>query len=132
MNLSRLFISCLSLCLTGTAPASAEETVPVMVGGEATLDACGTLGAVTGLDPQGDNTLTVRNGPGTRYAAIDFLPPDRKVWICDQTGEWFAVVYAADGQTECNVSSPQAERAVYDGPCSAGWVSGRYVTILAG
>ena len=132
MVASRFFISCLSISLTCTAPAIAEEKVPVMVGGEPTLDACGTLGAVAGPDPQGDNTLTVRNGPDTRYSDIDLLPPDRRVWICDQNGEWFAVVYATDGDTECKVSSPQAERAIYDGPCSAGWVFRRYITILAG
>lgn len=112
--------------------ALAQDGAPVMVGGEPSLDACGIYGAVSGLDPQGDNYLSVRLGPGTRYQRIDRLGPDQKLWICDQNGNWLGVVYTKDGALDCGVAKPQAMRAPYDGPCKVGWVYKTYVTPLAG
>ncbi len=127
-----LYMSGLALGLACAAPSVAQDEVPVMVGGDETLDACNTLGAVTGLDPQGDNFLSVRAGPGTEYERTDQLGPGRKLWLCDQRGDWLAIVYNNADGSECGVSSPQAEWLPYDGPCNAGWVFKSYVTVIAG
>ena len=112
--------------------AFAQDGATVMVGGEPSMDACSMYGAVSGLDPQGDNYLSVRLGPGTQHQRIDRLGPDQKLWICDQKGNWLGVVYTKDDTLDCGVSSPQAARAPYSGPCKAGWVYKKYVTLLAG
>lgn len=122
----------IALGLAASPAALAQEAIPVQVGGEPTLDACGGYGAVTGLDPQGDNFLSVRAGPGTRHARIDRLGPDRPLWLCDRKGNWIGVVYATEPDQDCRVSAPQATRAPYDGPCKSGWVYEKYVTQLAG
>jgi hypothetical protein len=40
--------------------------VPILIGGNDKLDACGSTGEVVGLDPKGDGFLSVQSGPGGR------------------------------------------------------------------
>lgn len=115
--------------LAGAAPPRA---VPVLVGGDATLDACGSLGAVRGLKADGDGFLAVRSGPGAGYAMTDKLGEGREVMMCDQRGEWIAVVYGDSRPGRCAVGSPIAERRPYRGPCRSGWVHGRWIELMAG
>ena len=63
-----------------------EPQVPVMVGGEADLDACDAVGTVSGLKPTRGNTLSVRSGPGREHNRIDGLAPGTRVWLCDRKG----------------------------------------------
>ena len=112
------------------APAAlAQDGVPVMLDDQGE-DACGT-GIVTGLNPAGDNYLTVRSGPGSDYAGIDRLEPDTLVAMCDSDGDWIGIVYGGD---ECRGGSPAAvtQNGPYEGPCGSGWVFGQYVQLLAG
>jgi hypothetical protein len=106
--------------------------VPVYVGGEADLDACGGLGEVSGLDPAGDAFLAVRAGPSRRYAERDRLREGQRLWFCDQRGPWIGVVYGPSDATDCQVSSPAPTRHAYGGPCRSGWVHERFVALLAG
>lgn len=102
------------------------------VGGEPDLDACGALGEVSGLDPAGDHFLSLRSGPGARYAELARLHTGQRLWLCEQRGAWLGVVFGQDEGTDCRVSSPSPGRRPYRGPCRSGWVHERYVTLLAG
>ena len=56
-------------------------------------DACCRFGKVRGLDPNGDNFLSVRTGPGTSYDEIDRIYNGDGVSICTQQGKWLRVKY---------------------------------------
>jgi hypothetical protein len=115
--------------------ASPPKDVPVRIGGTPDLDACPSNAQVTGLDPRGDNFLAVRSRPSRSGRELARLPGGHAVWACDETadGEWTGVVYAPPGRdVDCGVGTPSARRQVYRGPCRAGWVASRYLTIVAG
>lgn len=119
-----------SVFLVGGAVAG-QLDVGVLVGGEPDFDACGAWGEVTGLNPDGDNFLSVRSGPGSDYEEIDRVGPKQGLFLCDERGSWIGVVYTRTSQ-DCGVSSPVARQRVYDGPCAHGWVLKKYVKFLAG
>ena len=99
------------------------------------LDACLSVGQVTGLNPRGDNYLTVRAEPRPGAAEKDRIGPGREVWLCDAAGEWLGVVYGSDreqGAGACKVGSPVASVRPYPGPCRWGWVHSRYIKVIAG
>lgn len=121
----------LALCANASV-AARPRAVPVTVGGDAVLDACGSLGRVHGLKADGDGFLAVRAGPGAAYATTDKLGENREVMMCGQRGEWVAVVYADSRLGRCGVSAPIAERQPYRGPCKSGWVHGRWIELMAG
>lgn len=129
-------LSLLALLAPASPGAAQGLDVPVTVGGEAELDACDAVGEIVGLDPRGDNFLSVRSGPGgTPYREIDRLHTGDKVRLCEARGPWRGVVYAPRDRTggaECGVSSPIPRRAPYAGPCRAGWIHHRYVRSMAG
>ncbi len=56
-------------------------------------DACSRSGRVRGLDPNGDNFLSIRTGPGTSYNEIDRIYNGDGVSICTQQGKWLRVKY---------------------------------------
>ncbi|BAV97234.1 hypothetical protein [Lysobacter enzymogenes] len=114
------------------ADAAPPRAVPVMVGGNDVLDACGSLGEVRGLRADGDGFLAVRNGPGAAYAMTDKLPEGREVMMCDQRGDWIAVVYRDARLGRCGVGSPIGKRQAYRGPCKSGWVHGKWIVLMAG
>jgi hypothetical protein len=120
------------------APLSAHSQqkdkidVPIMLGGDGDLDACGGLGVIVGLDPKGDGFLSVQSGPGGRpYREIDRLYNGNSVHICGQRGKWLSIVYPANGR-DCGISTPWPTRLPYTGPCRYGWVHSRYVRLTAG
>jgi hypothetical protein len=99
------------------------------------LDACLSVGQVSGLDPQGDNFLAVRAAPRPGAPERDRLGPGREIWICDDAGVWLGVVYGgnpAEGPGDCGVGTPSATVRPYPGPCRWGWVGSRFVTVIAG
>ena len=115
-------------------PCAAQSGVPVAVGGLPDMDACGTTADVVGLDPQGDNFLAVRSGPGTSYVMVDQLRTSEVVTVCEEGGDygvggWFGIVY---GPVDCGVAAPITPRQAYGGPCRSGWVWGEYLRPLAG
>ncbi|MFK3649075.1 hypothetical protein ACI2IY_11650 [Lysobacter enzymogenes] len=135
MKTSKSALTALALALFATATAgvaSPPRAVPVTVGGDAVLDACGSLGRVHGLKADGDGFLAVRAGPGAAYAMTDRLEESSEVMMCGQRGEWVAVVYADSGLGRCGVSAPIAERRPYRGPCKSGWVHGKWIELMAG
>jgi Caspase domain/Bacterial SH3 domain len=68
-------------------------------------DGCRKFGKVRGLDPNGDNFLSVRTGPGTGFTEVDRLYTGNGVNICSQQGKWLRVKYGG----------------------GTGWVYGKYV-----
>src|SRR5262249_37796991 len=97
--------------------------VPIAVGA-----AC-ARGEVIGLDPNGDNFLSVRSGPGGQpYREIDRLFSSNTVRICGRKAAWLAVVYSAGRQDSCYISSYGTARP-YEGPCQYGWVHSRYIKV---
>ena len=113
------------------ATAQSRIDVPIMLGGNGDEDACPSAGIIVGLNPRGDDFLSVRSGPGRLYAEKDRIHGGNAVHICDSRGGWMAVVYGGDGRG-CGVSSPWPKRMAYTGPCKFGWVSSRYVRVTAG
>ena len=107
---------------------------PVMVGGEAEFDACGGVHKVIGLKAQGDNFLSVRAAPTPKGKERDRLKMGRMVWSCDaaQEGEWIGVVYERVPGQDCGVGTAIERRRAYAGPCASGWVSGRFLQLVAG
>lgn len=114
------------------AQAAPPRAVPVDVGGDEVLDACGSLGRVHGLKVGGDGFLAVRDGPGAAFAMTDKLGENREVLMCDQRGEWIAVVYSDSSLGRCGVTAPIARRQPYRGPCRSGWVHGKWIELMAG
>jgi Caspase domain/Bacterial SH3 domain len=81
-------------------PAKKTKAVPTPA-----PDACASVGRVRGLDPNGDNFLSVRTGPGTSFQEVDRLYTGNRVRICSSQGKWLRVNYGG----------------------GRGWVYGRYV-----
>lgn len=113
------------------APAK-PETVPVIAGQDAGLDACGAEGTVFGLDPNGNGYLAVRAGPGSHYAELDRLENGQSVFICDHKGKWLGIVYTHMPATDCGVARAWQKPAPYGGPCNVGWVYENWIKEIAG
>ena len=128
--LAALALVCLPLATTAQ-----QRHVPVIAGQNPGYDACGTVGVVRGLDPQGgDGFLAVRAGPSSDYAMLDKVYNGYLLNICDQSGSngnWLGVVYSHDSQ-DCGVGTPWPRAGAYTGPCSSGWVYRKFVADYAG
>jgi len=125
--LAALALTCLPL-----ATSAQQSTVPVIAGQNPEYDACGTVGVVRGLNPQGgDGFLAVRAGPASGYAMLDKVYNGYLLNICDQRGQWLGVVYSHETQ-DCGVGTAWPRAAAYTGPCASGWVFRKYVTDYAG
>jgi len=125
--LAALALACLPL-----ATSAQQSAVPVIAGQNPEYDACGTVGVVRGLNPQGgDGFLAVRAGPASGYAMLDKVYNGYLLNICDQRGQWLGVVYSHETQ-DCGVGTAWPRAAAYTGPCSSGWVFRKYVTDYAG
>lgn len=127
--LAALAFVCLPL-----ATSAQQRHVPVIAGQNAGYDACGTVGVVRGLDPNGDGFLAVRAGPASNYAKLDELNNGNLVYICDQSGKggnWLGVVYTR-GNADCGVGTPWPRAAAYTGPCNSGWVYRKFIADYAG
>jgi hypothetical protein len=123
------------LCIAAQAPHPPRPAVPVMVGGDADYDACGAVLKVTGLNPRGQNYLSLRSAPSPRGRDLARLRPGQMVWDCDKSrdGTWIGVVYSPPGKDlDCGVGTPIARPRPYRGPCASGWVSGKFLELVAG
>ena len=105
--------------------------IPVVVQSDPNLDACFGVGVVKGLNPHHEGFLAVRGGPSVRFAPIDKLHNEERVYLCTESGDWYGIVYTKTSQ-DCNVSTPWLRPAPYKGPCRSGWVYKRWIELLAG
>jgi len=119
--------------LWASASTAQPGNRPVRVGlAGADLDACLSLAEVQGLDPNGDNFLTVRAAPSREARALDRLGPGQQVWVCEESPGWSGIVYATRRNRQCNVGSPVPRPRPYAGACRQGWVASRYLVTIAG
>ncbi len=116
------------------AQDAAPKPVPMIVGGEPDYDACGAVGEVRGLNPQGDGFLAVRSGPGTDYPQISALYERNLVVLCARIGDWVGVAFPEEGNPDqdCGLGSPISEPRAYVGPCNWGWAHQNWITLIAG
>jgi hypothetical protein len=114
------------------APARAGDSVPVMVGGQAEMDACGSVAVVTGLKATGDGFLAVRAGPAVAYPMLAKLHNGHQVYVCQESNGWIGIVYAQGGALDCEVASPMTKRQAYRGRCASGWVHSSFIKLIAG
>jgi hypothetical protein len=129
----RSSLALLSLLLIGATPASP----PVIVGKAGPdLDACLSVGEVGGFKDPAKSFLSVRTALDTRAREIDRLKSGHWVVMCDDAkdGAWTGIVYAPgdDREMDCGTGSPVESERPYDGPCKSGWVSSKYIKIIAG
>jgi hypothetical protein len=118
---------------TQPVPGRREDPTVSRVDVEILIDGACTSGEVVALDPNGDNFLSVRSGPGGQpYREIDRLFTADKVHVCSRKPPWFAVVYseARKPQESCDIGSKGTRRR-YMGPCQYGWVHSRYLKVNA-
>lgn len=116
-------------------PETEDGRRPVQIGVDGPeFDACGAVGRVVNLNPDGDNYLSVRAAPSTEAEELDRLYLDDHVWMCDgAANRWHGIIYREGPDTpDCGVSSPVEALQNYDGPCRSGWVSPRYIELIAG
>ncbi|MDQ6702428.1 MAG: hypothetical protein M3Z96_04635 [Pseudomonadota bacterium] len=100
-----------------TQPSSAAVSAPAVSSPVTPPRECsGRIGYVTGLDPHGDNNLSVRDGPHTPKGLgheIDELFTGDSVCIAGFDGTWLHVQYLRSG------------------PAKTGWVHSHYVRLSA-
>jgi len=127
----KVFALAMVSVLLSANSAAIEIDTPVMVGQEPDLDACTSLAIVAGLK---HSLLAVRGGPGSDRRQVDSLANGQELYICDssQKSPWVGVVYAKGQRIECGVTSPSGSLHAYAGPCRHGWVSTRWVKVIAG
>ena len=123
----------LVLLIHSVANATNALDKPVMIGSEAGLDACMSVGAVSGLDPQKEGFLAVRSSPSVKAKLLDKLAEGKQVSVCDTSadGKWVGIVYSKKG-LDCGVGSSVPRKQAYTGRCYSGWVNANFLTIIAG
>ena len=96
------------LCTALAQQQRARLDVPIVIGGDKEFKACTGTGEVIGLDSKGNGFLPVQSGPDSPYREIDRLFNGNKVYICDQRGLWYAIIYSESHELtqECGVSKP--------------------------
>jgi hypothetical protein len=136
-GLMRKALPATALLIAATAAFAATPPRAVRIGTAAPdLDACLSQGEVAGLNPRGDNYLTVRRGPGADAGAAGRLGAGHMVNICETSadGLWLGIVYTRSPalDRDCGVGSPVPRPRAYRGPCLSGWVAARYIRVVAG
>ncbi|MEM9278469.1 MAG: SH3 domain-containing protein [Pseudomonadota bacterium] len=123
----KLFLILLLSAAFVTQAKAQQLQKPVMEVPEEDWDTC-SFGKVANLNPEGDNFLAVRSGPGTGSAMIDKIFKGDKVWVFNLDGDWMGIVYGVEEVSCPPVESPRE----YQGPGKKGWVFGKYIKQIAG
>src|SRR5215472_17375489 len=113
MHLSKQIGLVAGLSLSFLCTALAQQPrgridVPIVIGGDKEFNACTGTGEVILLDSKRDGFLPVQSGPDRPYREIDRLFNGNKVFLCDQRGMFYAVIYSESHELtqECGVSRP--------------------------
>jgi hypothetical protein len=133
MMMFKFFIAFVAL-LVILFPRKGETKIPVSYGGDEEVDACMTFAQVNNLGTGSDAFLAVKDEPNLKADRIDKILSGKRVWICEESkdGKWFGVVYPVDEKDDCGVTKSVKDRGPYLGPCKSGWISKKYVTVVAG
>ncbi|MEA3014525.1 MAG: hypothetical protein QOD42_3070 [Sphingomonadales bacterium] len=129
------YVIAFAVLAAATTAIAAAAPRPVLIGRDGPeADACGVIGTVTGLNPHGNNYLSVRASPNTRAAERDRLRTGQRLYVCSTSADenWLGVVYRHGPLGNCGVTAPVQHPRPYGGPCRWGWVSSRYVDVNAG
>jgi hypothetical protein len=132
-TLGAAFAAVLGAAAQAAAPVIPE--VPVMVGGDSEQDACGGAYQVVHLNPRGDNFVSLRSRPSTTGRELARLRSGQMGFLCDSSPDhqWEGVVYAPPGSDmDCGIGTPITRKRPYRGPCTSGWVSSRFLELVAG
>ena len=76
------------------------------------------LARVIGLDQSGDNFLSVRQGPSSRYLEVNRLYANAVVCVSEKRKKWYAISY----QSKSGRTAPCSTEK-----CNTGWVFGKYI-----
>jgi hypothetical protein len=121
-----------AICLMST-PAAAQiqygESVPVQLESQDALDPC-SLGKV--VDLGADSSAMIFTGPSSDYDVVDYINSEDLVWVCQDEGGMFGVIYSKEGEQDCEVATAQDFAVNYSGPCASGWIKSEWVEITAG
>ena len=104
-----------------TLGAVAAPAVPVRVGGDGDLPACGERAVINDREAV-DGRVEVSSGPARSFRPIDRLEPGAEVFLCDEKGTFLGVIY---GEGDCGLEEPIERRASYRGTCDSGWLHNR-------
>jgi hypothetical protein len=128
------YVIAFAVLAAATTAAAVAQPRPVRIQSNPDLDSCPSSGEVRGLNPHGQNYLSVRAAPGARARETDRLRSGQEVLICDGAGngQWLGVVYTRNPRQDCRITPSVGHPRPYPGPCRSGWVSRRYITIVAG
>ncbi len=119
----------LGMAAIAALPLQAQSlAVPVMEHATEDWDTCGQ-GQVHGLKSDGDGFLAVRTGPGSQFDKIDEVHNTDKVFLFDQHGDWFGVLYGVE-DIDCSPITG-SKPAVRPG-AKSGWVHRNWVRVIAG
>jgi hypothetical protein len=120
-------------CIEPRQLTTIKSDVPVVLNPNKMGVSCNKTGQVTGLDPKGDNYLSVRGGSSGNHREVDRLGKDDPVWICAEQGEWYAIIFPRKVDfSACDVNKNSSTPYKYRGPCETGWVHRSYVRVTAG
>ena len=130
--MNKLFFILLSLVCSFETIAQ-NISIPVNIGGSDNLDACSSLGYVSGFKSK-KGFLAVRSGSDTTYQIIDKLRKGQRVFICQISPDtnWYGIVYSYKYGDDCGVASPVINAQPYSGKCKSGWVYARWIKLVAG
>jgi hypothetical protein len=117
-----------SAAMASAAAAQPSRAVRIGISSDE-ADACGGSGEVSGLNPRGDNFLSVRAAPSARARELGRLRPGQVIRICERAGAWWGIIYGRTEDQDCGLNAVRRPRA-YAGPCRSGWVAARYVRPL--
>jgi|688.fasta_scaffold366240_1 hypothetical protein len=106
---------------SGAGPAVRVPPRPVMMGGDAVLDACAGLSQV-----KPGRSLLIRSAPDPNAEIKHSLPEGVALWICEDEGApdgWTGVAFdTPDGPKTCDgVATPSADRVPVPSVCQSGW-----------
>lgn len=110
---------------------------PVMVGVDAELDKCPSMGRSSAT-----RALVVRTAPHPSAGEAERVSRVTDIAICDQDerndpqASWYAIVYPATGDDlgGCGLGGTSAGNGgvAYSGPCKSGWVRSTDIEVIAG
>ena len=123
-------------------PVARSVPVPVMVGAEAELNACTSIGRAVGPKRARAGLAAVRASPAATAPVIARLAPGFLVWICEQKNgaDHYGIVFGAASRSRgadglppaCGVNAPIAQPKAYRGPCRSGWIRTADIEAIAG
>lgn len=105
----------------GAGAAVGVAPRPVMMGGDAVLDACAGLSQV-----KPGRSVLIRNAPDPNAEIAYSLPEGATLWVCENEGVpdgWTGVAFdKPDGAETCEgLATPSADRVPVPSVCQSGW-----------